>query len=458
MARNRRNRQPSTNVATKQDLQVMASELTQRIRLASLAGQQFGGERDLYSILGYKRDITPKDFLAMYYRDDIAQRIVDAFPAATWRSAPVIREDETDQDTEFEKAVEDLIDKNKLWHYCERADKLCGIGRYSILIIGVNDGSDLAKPLEKADQLNWFVPVTEAYADISTWIDDPMNPRFGMPELYNVTFGSEEFSTQAQQVRKVHHTRVIHIAENLGQDDVYGTPRLESVYNRIFDLQKVVGGSAEMFWLGARNGLVFEADDGSQITPADVDALEEDAEAYQHQIRRLLTSKGGKWRVLESQVPDPKSNYEVAIALIAGAKGMPQRILTGSEAGQLASSQDDSNWNARIDERKGNFAEPVIVRPVIDRLIELGILPAPKTGSYLVEWEESAGLSEIEKADIALKRSQTLAAYSNAIGADIIVPVEEMREKWLNLEPVPMGGFEEEETLEEEEEEISTDV
>jgi len=451
MARNRQNRPNTNNLATKKDLQVMASDLTQRIRLASLAGLQYNGNRDLYEILGYKRDITPKDFLAMYYRDDIAQRIVDAFPAATWRSVPVIKEDETDEETEFEKAIEELIDNKKLWHYCERADKLCGIGRYSIMILGVNDGSDLSKPLTDASQLNWLLPVTEAYADIATWINDPMDPRFGMPETYNVTFGSEEFSTQPAFTRVVHHTRVIHIAENLGQDDVYGTPRLESVYNRIYDLQKVVGGSAEMFWLGARNGLVFEADDGAQLTAADVDALEEDAESYQHQIRRLLTSKGGKWRVLESQVPDPKSNYEVCISLIAGAKGMPQRILTGSEAGQLASSQDDSNWNARIDERKGNFAEPVIVRPIIDRLIKLGIIPAPKTGTYLVEWEESAGLSEMEKADIALKKSQALATYSNAIGADLIVPAEEMREKWLGLESEPMGGFEEEEPLQEEE-------
>lgn len=440
-------RKQQGNLATKQDLKVMASDLTNRIRLAGLAGQQFSGDRDLFSILGYKRALRPLDFLDMYYREDIAQRIVDAFPAATWRGIPVIKEDETEEQTEFEKAIEALADKKKLWHYCERVDKLCGLGRYSILILGVNDGSQLKEPLTNAKQLNWLMPVTEAYAEVASWIDDPADERFGMPKTYNVTMGSEESSTQPMKTLQVHHTRVIHIAENKGQDEVYGTPRLESVYNRIFDLQKVVGGSAEMFWLGARNGLVFEADKEAQLTSDDVDALEDDAEAYQHQMRRLLTSKGGSWRVLESQTPDPRGNVEVLISLIAGAKGMPQRILTGSEAGQLASSQDDSNWNARIDERKINFAEPVIIRPLIDRLIMLGIIPPPSTGSYLVEWPMSSGLSEKEKAEIGEIKARALATYSNAIGADMIMPVEEFRENLLNIEPMPDGGFDEEEEL-----------
>jgi len=457
MSRNRR--KPQTNAATKQDLNTMAGYLTERIRLAGLAGKQFGGDRDLFQVLGYKRDLKPLDFLQMYYRNPIAQRVIDAFPAATWRGVPTITEDETELGTEFEKAIEDLVDKKRLWHYCERADKLSGLGRYSILILGVNDGSQMDKPLENANQLNWLMPVTEAYAEVSQWNDDPTDPRFGMPKLYNVTFGAEESSTQPQKMMNVHYTRVIHIAENTGQDDVYGIPRLEPVYNRIFDLQKVVGGSAEMFWLGARNGLAFEAESDAQLTPDDVDALEDDAQAYQHQLRRLLTSKGGKWRVLESQTPDPTGNYNVLISEVSGGKGIPQRILTGSEAGQLASSQDENNWLARINERRVNFVEPIIIRQTIDRLVSLGILPAPRTGSYLVTWPTFSGLSEVDQATIGEIKARALATYSNAIGADMIVPVEEFREI-LGLEPEPAGGFEEEDPLDEDDlgEDLPQDV
>ena len=417
------------------------SDYMSRIRLANMVGKQFGGDRDLYEVLGYKRVLRPLDFIEMYYREDIAYRIVNSYPAATWRVAPKITEDETEDDTEFESAVEDLADQSKLWHYCERADKLCGLGRYSILILGVDDGAQLAEPLTRAVDINWLMPVTEQWAEVATWGSDPISPQFGKPETYRVTIGSEEDSTQPRRTVIVHHTRVIHIAEHTGQDDVYGVPRLEPVYNRIYDLQKVVGGSAEVFWMNARNGLVFEADEGAQLTPDDVDQLQEDAADYQHQLRRLLTSKGGKWRVLESSTPDPKSNVEVILQLIAGATGIPNRILVGSERGELSSAQDENNWLGRISERRVNFAEPVIIRPLIDRLIDLGILPQPRTGTYLVEWTAADGLSDKERAEIGNMKAQALAQYVNSLGADSLVTGEEFREHFLHMEPQPAGGL-----------------
>lgn len=434
-----------------QQLAVMASELAHRVRLAGLSGKQFGGERDLYTVLGYKRTLRPLDFLDMYYRDDIAQRIIHAFPQATWRAVPEIIEGEKREDTKFELAVDDLVENMRLWHYCERADRLCGLGRYSILILGTNDGAALSEPLVKANKLHWLRPVPEAYAEVSTWVNDPMSERFGLPELYNVTFGSEEATTQPQTIKQVHHSRVIHIAEHTGMDEVYGIPRLECVYNRIFDLQKVVGGSAEMFWLGARNGLVFEADAESQLSTVDIDALEADAEDYQHQLRRLLTSSGGKWRVLESQKPEPAENMEGILNLIAGGTGIPQRILIGSESGELASSQDENSWLSRIAERRTNFADPVIIRAVLGRLIELGILTPPKSGKYNIQWPKSTGLSEKEQAEISSIKSTAIVNYANSPSAGQIVTESEFRELIMGMEPEPPGGFPEDEKLPEEE-------
>lgn len=441
-------------------LQAMMSDLAHRIRLAGMVGKQFGGDRDLYEVLGYKRVLKPLDFYEMYYRNPIAFRAVNAFPAATWRAQPDIVEDEERQETQFEKAVQALVDEHKLWHYCERADKLAGIGRYSILILGVNDGAQMKEPLESADQLNWLMPVTEQWAEVATWEDDPTSPQFGRPREYRVTIGSEEQSTQPRRTVIVHYSRVIHIAENLGQDDVYGVPRLEPVFNRLYDLEKVVGGSAEMFWLGARHGLVFEADENATLGPDDVDKLEDDADEYQHQIKRLLTSTGGKWRVLESQTPDPKSNYETQIAMIAGGIGMPQRILTGSEQGQLASTQDETNWLSRINERRTNHVEPSIVRATIDRLIDLGVIPAPANGTYLVQWPSITGLSEKEQAEIGEIRARALQAYTSALGADMVVPPSEFRVEFMGLEEEPPGGFMAEDDIDEEPEPLpgETDV
>ena len=64
------------------------SALVSRSLLGALAGKTYGGDRDLYKQLGYKRFLDYDDFLQRYERGGIARRIVDASPATTWRAPP----------------------------------------------------------------------------------------------------------------------------------------------------------------------------------------------------------------------------------------------------------------------------------------------------------------------------------------------------------------------------------
>jgi hypothetical protein len=60
-------------------------------------------DRDYYDTLGYLNNITYADFLAKYKRQDLAFRIVNAFPEATWSQPPEVYETEDLQvNTEFE--------------------------------------------------------------------------------------------------------------------------------------------------------------------------------------------------------------------------------------------------------------------------------------------------------------------------------------------------------------------
>lgn len=424
-------------------LKTMASDIADRFRLAGALGKQFGGDRDLYTTLGYKVNLTPQDYWGMYKRGGIAARAIKAFPAATWRGQPTIVEDEDENDTPFETQIKELFEKMKVWHYLAKADKLSGIGHYGLLVLGVDDGAKMSEPLVKARQLHWLKAVSELNADISKLDGKPESPRYGLPEMYKITFGSDQGSGVLQHTRTldVHHSRVIHIAEDCDDDDVYGTPRLEPVMNNFFDIQKIVGGSAEMFWLGARNGLAFEASEDARLEPSDVDALEEQADAYQHQIRRLLTSHNGKWQSLGVDVADPKSHYEIQLQIVSGTLGIPQRILVGNEAGELASTTDENSWLSRIDERRIDFAEPCIIRPFIARLIEVGIVKPPKTLEYSINWVTNKELGENLKADIGTKKAQAIATYANSPYAEQVVTREEFREIILGLPPEPPGGF-----------------
>ena len=124
---------------------------------------------------------------------------------------------------------------------------------------------------------------------------------------------------------------------------------------------------------------------------------------------------------LEQSIADPENIVDTELKLISGASNIPVRILTGSERGELASSQDENNWNHRVDERRLDFAEPLILRAFIDRLIDFGILPRPKNGLYTVTWPDLDALSEKEQAEIAKSKTEAIAMYVKS-GASILIP------------------------------------
>jgi hypothetical protein len=80
----------------------------------------------------------------------------------------------------------------------------------------------------------------------------------------------------------------------------------------------------------------------------------------------------------------------------------------GSEAGSLASEQDRANWAETIQNRRETFAEPCVLRPLIMRLSEIGVLPKVKPKDLAFEWPNAFHLSPLEKA-------QTMAQSARAI-------------------------------------------
>src|SRR5690606_7683273 len=137
----------STRALVANRLVTLASALVGRRTLAGLLGQTFGGGRDLYTILGYQTadPIDYRVFLARYVRQDIAGRVVDLPAQDTWRRPPEIRDG--DGETEFEKAWAYLVKRLHVYHYLERIDRLAGVGRYGVLMIGTRDGKPASEPL-----------------------------------------------------------------------------------------------------------------------------------------------------------------------------------------------------------------------------------------------------------------------------------------------------------------------
>ena len=429
----------------KQFVQMVSSLLSRRELAQKLGGQQFEGQRDLYAVLGYQRDLTFDDFQVAYDREDIAARIVDAKPESTWRRRPVVSNDsDPDSFTEFETAWAKLVHKRRVFHYLERADKLAGIGEYGILLIGTGDvraTKDMERPMAKlrrgVDDVLYLTPFNQKSAEIGELDMDPRSERFGLPLYYNISVaGADNIGSLSNEVVKTHWTRVIHIAEGLQENDYIGTPRLRPVINRLHDVQKIAGGSAEVFWQVAKRIMVLSAKEGFTAVDTD-DSLTQMMDELIHGLRRVIDIQGYDIKMLENSDVKPDEAFRVALALISSATGIPQRILLGSEQGKMASTQDEVNWNGRIADRQINHAEPMVLRPFIDRMILFGGLPRPEN-DYIITWPSLFELSDKEKAQIGLLKSRALKQYTGKAGEDLkpnsdIVPPDEFRGEFLNL-------------------------
>lgn len=398
----------------------MASILASRANLASRLGMSFGEKRDIYEALGYPKSPGFDDYVACYKRQDVARAIIDAPVRACWRKKPRITESK-EKDTDFEKAWRSLVASKGIYHYLSRVDKMASIGCFAILFMGLDDGIDMGREAKSAKNLLYLMPYSQSNAIISTSETDKKNPRYGLPATYSLTMKAH--TTEGNLSSSVHWSRVIHVAEDCLEDNVLGLPSLEPVLNRLIDLERVAGGSSEMFWRGAFPGYGFKQDPGTSMGKQDLDDLKNEIEDYMHKLQRYIRLRGISVENLAQQVSDPSNHVGILIDLIACAKRIPKRILMGSERGELASSQDERAWNDRIDERRREHCEPVILRPFIDRLITVGVLPRP-AGGYAVEWPSLTITSAKENAEVAQQTSMALKNYVDAMGADQVVPPE----------------------------------
>ena len=217
------------------------------------------------------------------------------------------------------------------------------------------------------------------------------------------------------------------------ESEVCGEPRLEVVWNELMNLDKIVGGSAEMFWRGARPGYAGKADPEYTFTQDELDELEDQFDEFENDLRRFLTTKGVDIKSLEMQVADPSMHADIQIQQISAVTGIPKRILVGSERGELASSQDTSSWNSYVESRRTEIVEPGIVRPFVDRCVEYGVLPKA-VERYSVSWSDLNSISEKDQADIGKVRADAIAAYGNSAMAQDIMPPEAFSQFCLGLD------------------------
>ena len=408
----------------------------------------FDPRRDINDECGYPvtANITSVMYRELYDREPIAARVVEVLPEESWAVDPQVFEDQSeDTTTDFEAAWATLGDQlrgeqswfhgeadqkgHPIWEVLERADVLSGIGRYGVILLGLDDGKKLSEPVEPQDNLSllYLRCFDESLASISRYDSEPTSPRFGMPEEYSLSFANPNSGISAGTLAtvKVHWSRVVHVADNIATSEILGTPRMQPVYNRLYDLRKLYSGSAEMYWRGAFPGVSFSLHpqliDSAEIDEAKRDAFREQMESYMNSLQRYLFLEGVEAKSLAPQVSDPSKQIDKQIEAICVRLAIPKRIFTGSERGELASSQDSKTWNRRMARRQSRYLTPRVIVPFVDRLIALRVLPEPS--QYVVRWPSLDVTTPEETAVVAERRTNALAKYVGGGVDNLIDPL-----------------------------------
>lgn len=418
-----------------------------RTGIGRLLGFQMNGLRNLYAIFGWETQPTFKTYLMKYKRQAVAKRVVHAYPDALWADPPIVTGDPT-----FLVAWQDLLAAQPVFPTLQKLDKLCRIGRYAVLVIGLDDGKALNTPVSKLRdatkaqrKILYMQPYCEDSVQIKKYDEDQKSPRYGMPEMYTISPGEFEnlsgnATVQVSPVRRsfdVHWSRCLHVAENALESNVYGTPALEPILNDLYDLEKVTGGSAEVFWLNSNRGLHVDVDKEMELKPEDAEALEEEIDEYSHNLRRVMRTRGVKITSLGTDFLDPRGVYDVAISNIAAGTGIPKRVLSGSEAGQLASQQDRANWADRCDERVSEYGNPVVLMPFLRLLIDSAVLPVPSM--MAVKWPDQFKMNPLERAQTSAQMARSAANLAKTLYT--VQQINHANAVDATPQPLVTGGF-----------------
>ncbi len=354
----------------------------------------------------------------MYRRNGTAKAIVNIPPNITWMDDPEIEASESFlKDWEFLKEERDLISRLK------GLDKRQRVGIYAGLLIEIKDGKQLNEPVDSVssvEQIVSFKPVYEAQLTVSELNED------GSPAMYNfnsAAFGNRD--NKASRSATVHPDRIVISAEDADDGSIHGVPALEACFNSLMDLVKIGGASGEGYYQNTRQAPIIKAGKDAKI-PIDDTALkiwEEDLTSYLNDWRKFWISDGLDLEFPDINLSDPKEHRQTAINDCSAASEIPNTMLNGTQTGVLAGIKDFTFFLMGQNSRRKRFGTKT-VKDVLKRLIKYKALPNEK---FKVTWNDLLTLSDLEKAELAVKMS---TANKNQFDSaqPVIYPVENIQE------------------------------
>lgn len=403
----------------------------------------------LWDEFGYPETVNFDNYYRAYERNAVAHAAVHKLLDSCWTDNPTIidgaKKKEAEETTDWEESTTKLLSKH--WAKLKDADRRNLVGRYSAVLLQIKDGREWYQPVDKnvvkalGDKaLVKLIPAWEAQIKPDNFDIDTQSDSYGQP--VNYSFNEQPVGDDGTYgiVRSVtvHPDRVIILCEGSEDENMLaGVPLLRAGFNKLLDIEKTSGGSAEGFLKNASRqlGIEFskETDINSLIKQAKDEGFDKLGDAMNDKIRRMnsgtdsaLVMQAGQASVLSVAAADPTPTWTAAANEFSASIQCPFTIQFGQQTGRLASDEDKNEWAKRCNGRRWGFLTDYITR-VIERFWTLGIIEPPTNGEVSIVWSDLLAPSEKEKianmqamADVAQKTQQaygTPAVDANEVRA-----------------------------------------
>ena len=385
-----------------------------------------------------------RSYYLRYTRQAEAKAIIDKPVNDTWQDMPTVHDEaHQDQDkpvSDFEKKVAEFFKgehtRRKPIHRLNVLDRLARLGHYSVMIIGFGDGRDMDTPVsgvtgresipkdeiakyendpmvstpevmgeaefDDLDDVMYLAVFGEDRVQDLRTNNDMTSPRFRLPEVFDIVTQKKEEGEDDPEYenQKVHWTRVIHVPEGTLENDLKGIPALKPVFHELLNIDKIKAASGEGFWRAGYQGLHVRPPQDNQGRFMEFenggDDVKDEINQFIQNFDRTLSTPA-EIDPIENSVGNPMPHLEANYQSISAATDIPKSILTGEDRADTASEDDFSQYKSFIAQRRNNYAGPVIVEPLVQRLIDTGVLPEPEGDGFSLEWPPLDELSPIQK-------------------------------------------------------------
>lgn len=416
------------NLSVNQRLELAVNQTQSAIARArqGLLGSSMGLDNKRQSAwceYGYPLDIQFADLYKLYRRNGIANGIITRMVDTCWRDHPyAIQGEKRDDSTSlkpWERRAEHVLNES-FWDAFKEADKRRLIGRYSGLIMQINDRKPNEKPEDywkrapqKGKELVKLIPVWASALQVDKTNENISSDRYGLPETWAYTPNQQALTAKTI----IHHERII----ILGDYTIDGMALLEPAYNNFVNLEKIEGGSGEGFLKNSARQihLGFNEDinlgDLAATYGVTPDQLADKFQQVGIELNRgndtVLITQGANASVLAASIPDPTPYWQVNMHPVSAASMTPQRIAVGSLTGERASVEDRKIYESGMQARR-NSELMRDCRVAVDKLIRIGVLD--KVDQYTIIWSDLVEDSVADKlaagnamADINVKAAAT---------------------------------------------------